>query len=79
MPKNVPLRDWASNSYDPRTGRAASSLMNEGAPVTIEGQRITPNKQMPRRDTSGGGAETWAEFDARNCQGGTPVKDRPIG
>jgi hypothetical protein len=53
--------------------------MNEGAPVTIEGQRITPNKQLPRRDASAGGADSWAEFDARNTQGGTPVKDRPLG
>jgi hypothetical protein len=79
MPKNVPLRDWASNSYDPKTGRAASALMNEGAPTTIEGYRITPNKQLPRRDTSAGGAETLAEHDARCTQGGTPIKQRPLG
>jgi hypothetical protein len=79
MAKNIPLRDWASNSYDPRTGRAASSLMNEGAPFSSEAGRITPNKQMPRRDTSGGGAETLAERDSRCTQGGTNIKDRPLG
>jgi hypothetical protein len=79
MPKNVPLRDWASNSYDPKTGRAASSLMNDGAPFSCEGMRITPNKQLPRRDAKAGGAMSWGEMDERNTQGSTPVKDRPIG
>jgi hypothetical protein len=79
MPKNVPLRDWASNSYDPKTGRAASALYNEGAPVTIEGQHIRPNKQLPSRTAKAGGAMSWGEMDARNCQDPTPVKNRPLG
>jgi hypothetical protein len=79
MPKNVSLRDWGSNSYDPRTGRAASSLLNDGAPFSSEDGRVTPNKQLPRKDTSSGGAETLNEHDSRCTQGGTPVAKRPIG
>jgi hypothetical protein len=54
-------------------------LLNEGAPFSCDGMRITPTKQLPRRDAKAGGAMSWGEFDERNTQGGTPVKDRPIG
>jgi hypothetical protein len=56
--KYVPLRDWACPSYDPATGRAASSLHNP-ADVTIEGERIRPSAQLPHDPgADGGGLET---------------------
>jgi hypothetical protein len=77
--KGVPLRDWASNSYDPNTGRAASSLRGDGVSTTIEGERISPSRQMPRRDNATGGGATLAEQDPARCQNPTPVKSRPLG
>ena len=41
-----PMREWAAPSYDPNTGRAASAY-GDRQPVTIEGERISPNRQMP--------------------------------
>jgi hypothetical protein len=81
MPSNLtPCRSWSSPSYDASNGRAASSLdnANENA-ISIEQETIRPSRQLPRRNTSGGGAETLAQHDARCTQGGTNIKNRPIG
>jgi hypothetical protein len=67
---NIPLRDWNSSSYDPKTGRAASSLMNDGDSVTIEGEAIHPSAQLDH-SSGRGGAQSWKEFDKRNTQGGS--------
>ena len=67
--KYVPLRDWACPSYDPATGRAASSLHGP-ADVTIEGERIRPSAQIPNKDPGVNGGMTWAEMDKRNSRAG---------
>lgn len=66
--KYVPLRDWACPSYDPATGRAASSLHGP-ADVTIEGERIRPSAQIPSNDPGVHGALSFQERDARNSRG----------
>jgi hypothetical protein len=81
MPNNfTPCRSWSSPSYDASNGRSASSLDNPSEnTISIEQETIRPSRQLPRRNASAGGADSWAEFDRRNTQGSTPVKDRPIG
>lgn len=74
--KNVPLRCWSMASYDPNTGRCASSLHGPGD-VTIEGERIRPNAQMPGGQTAPG-TPSLKELDARRTQGGD-VRKRPYG
>jgi hypothetical protein len=68
--KTTPLRDWAAASYDPKTGRAASSLMPNGSSTTIEGEHIAPSAQLDH-SSGRGGADSWKEFDRRNTQGGS--------
>jgi hypothetical protein len=72
-----PLREWAAPSYDPNTGRAAWSL-GHGEATTIEGERIAPNRQMPRGQP-GKGSPSLKEIDAQRCTDYTPVNKRPIG
>jgi hypothetical protein len=76
--KYTPLRDWSCPSYDPDTGRGASAFVTPGTSTTIEGQKIAPNTQMPRRDNASGGARTLAAQDEARTQG-PPVKSRPYG
>jgi hypothetical protein len=44
---HTPMRSWASPSYSPTTGRAASAFAPPGTSVTIEGCRIKPSAQIP--------------------------------
>jgi hypothetical protein len=75
----TPCRGWASPSYDANTGMAASSLDNASTTGrTVEGERITPSRQMPKGRTRGD-APSFKELDAMRTQGGTPVSRRPIG
>jgi hypothetical protein len=71
--KGVPLRQWASASYDPSNGRAASSIDETPRKSYTWGDRATcrPNAQGP----DGG----FHAADARRTQGKTPVKNRPYG
>lgn len=75
--KGVPLRDWAYPSFDPNTGRAASAF-GHGEPVTIEGEHIAPNRQMPKGQP-GKGSPSLKELDASRCTNYTPVNKRPLG
>jgi hypothetical protein len=68
MKPYTPLRDWACPSYDPATGRAASSLHNP-ADVTIEGERIRPSAQLPH-DPGADGGFSWKQIDARRSRSG---------
>jgi hypothetical protein len=79
MKNHIPLRDWASPSYDASTGKSASAFAEPGMAVTIEDMPIRPNGQLPRRDNAAPGTPSLAELDRNRCQGGTPVRSRPIG
>jgi hypothetical protein len=70
--RGVPMRQWASASYDPSNGRAASSNSgpNPGS-YTILGEHCSPNAQGP----DGG----FHQIDAKRTQGKTPIKQRPYG
>jgi hypothetical protein len=69
--KTTSLRDWNSASYC-GNGRAASSLMENGASTVIEGIPINPRSQVDAGNTRGrGGAPGWSEFDKAHSQGGT--------
>jgi hypothetical protein len=70
-------RSFASPSYDPSTGRAASNF-NDGAPTTIEGERISPNRQLAK-GVPGPGTPSWDEIDKARCTDWTPVNKRPLG
>jgi hypothetical protein len=72
-----PMREWAAPSYDPNTGRAASAY-GDRQPVTIEGERISPNRQMPKGQP-GKGSPSLKELDASRCTDYTPVNKRPLG
>jgi hypothetical protein len=71
------MRGWASPSYDPATGRAASGL-GKGEPMTVEGERINPSRQLAR-GVPGRGSPSWSEIDQQRCTDYTPIKDRPVG
>jgi hypothetical protein len=79
MKKYVPLRDWASRSYDPSNGRAASSLegQNQGG-YSVDGQTCRPSAQLPAGQP-GKGSPSWKQIDQNRCQGGTAVSKRPVG
>jgi hypothetical protein len=64
MPKNVPLRNWASASYDPKTGKAASALGSEGAAgYSAEGFDIRPSGQVDSARSKGrGGAPGFVDW-----------------
>jgi hypothetical protein len=67
--QGVPLRQWASASYDPSNGRAASSTsgLKPGRYTTL-GEHCSPNAQGP----DGG----FHALDARRTQNPTPVRNR---
>jgi hypothetical protein len=63
-----PLRDWAAPSYDPKTGRAASSL-GTGESASYDGLRCNPSSQRDAGRTAGeGGAPGFAECDRARTQ-----------
>jgi hypothetical protein len=43
--KNTPMRQWASASYDPKSGRQASAY-GDGQSFSAEGMRISPSSQV---------------------------------
>jgi hypothetical protein len=71
--KGVPLRDWSSSSYDPRSGKSASAF-GDGGSFTAEGIRIDPSDQLKagaNGTPSGHGTSTlsWSEIDrSRTCK-----------
>lgn len=71
------LRQWASPSYDPATGKEASKLGGSGA-YSAEGFRVSPSRQLPKGQP-GKGSPSWSEIDKARCNLGTKVTDRPIG
>jgi hypothetical protein len=69
--RNIPLRDWASASYDPKTGRQASAFARPGTGVTLEDQHIAPNAQVDEASgKASGGAPNFHEWQASKSQGG---------
>jgi hypothetical protein len=63
------LRQWASPSYDPTTGRAVSSVDPQGSREHVwENNRATGNAQFP----DGG----FKKLDAARTQNPVPVRDR---
>ena len=78
MKNHIPLRDWASPSYDASTGKPASAFAEPGTAVTIEDIKIAPNSQLPRRDNAAPGTPSFETLDKNRCQGATPVSRRPI-
>jgi hypothetical protein len=69
-----PMRQWAEKSYDPATGRSASSLDEPGG----TGNDAHGSRQLPHGEGHGN-APGFAELDRRRTQGRTPVAKRPIG
>jgi hypothetical protein len=55
--KNIPLRDWAAPSYDPKTGKQASAFTPAGTGTTIEGMACHGDGQF---SASHGAAEGGA-------------------
>jgi hypothetical protein len=61
MAKNFrtePMRSWASKSYDPKSGMAASKF-GSGEAFSVEGRRIQPSNQI----------EATKGVEALNCSG----------
>jgi hypothetical protein len=64
-------RQWAAPSYDPNTGRAASSLSpDQGGPSPVGAKVGRGNRQMPAHGFDG--------RDARSTTIPTPVRNRPF-
>ena len=64
-----PMRQWAAPSYDPDTGRAVSSVDEQGSRDHIwQNNHATGNAQIP----DGG----FKKLDHQRSQNPTPVKDR---
>jgi hypothetical protein len=70
----VPMRQWASASYDPSNGRAASSTsgLKPGSYTTL-GEHCSPNAQGPREDSG------FQARDRRCTNSRVPIKQRPVG
>jgi len=65
---HTPLRDWSAPSYDPRTGRAVSSLSPDQLGQSPVGSVVgRGNAQIP---------DVFAACDKRRTQIATPVKTR---
>jgi hypothetical protein len=63
-----PLRTWASASFDPKTGRAASSL-DYGGSFSADGIRINPSSQIDTASSTGeGGARSFGQCDKARTQ-----------
>lgn len=75
----MPLRAWNSNSYDPATGRAASSLDDDGSSAHV----VAGNHGNARAVTPGGepgkGSPSLAALDRQRSQDSTPIRKRPQG
>lgn len=71
--KGTPMRQWGEASYDPTTGRAASSLEQSGARTSHDGESISPNRQLPKEGNG------FQARDRRATQDPTPVHRRQIG
>jgi hypothetical protein len=69
-----PLREANAPSYDPHTGRAASSVDEPDSSVHItNGNHARPNRQLPRDDSG------FQARDRRCTQSRVPVAKRPLG
>ena len=70
--KNVPLRQWASESYDPMTGRAAKSSELPQARQSADGESWTNSSQVNAGLAAGqNGAPSFGWCDKNRTQGGT--------
>lgn len=68
--RREPLRSFASPSYDPETGHAASAFDNYGSSFTADGIRVSPKSQREAGRTKGeGGARGFDECDRERTQG----------
>jgi hypothetical protein len=65
MPKHIPLRQWASSSYDKNSGRAASGLLSDGSNTTCDGERVRGDQQIPN-DPGVHGSPGWAEWQRQH-------------
>jgi hypothetical protein len=72
--RGVPMRQWASASYDPSNGRAAAATRgpNPGSYTTL-GEHCSPNAQAVREDSG------FQARDRRATQNSQPVRLRKIG
>jgi hypothetical protein len=67
-------RQWAAPSYDPNTGRSASSIDEQDSSQHIwSDNHASPNRQLPREDSG------FQARDKRCTQNSVPVRDRKIG
>ena len=71
-----PLRQWASPSYDPSNGRAASAF-TDGKASSHDGERVSPHAYTPHGQP-GRGSPTFAELDKARSTHGHVLK-RPQG
>ena len=68
------MRQWASPSYDPTSGRSASSVDEQHSKEHIwADNHAEPNRQLPRTDSG------FQARDKRCSQDRTPVHRRRIG
>jgi hypothetical protein len=64
---------WAAPSYDPNTGRSASSVDEQGSSSHVfSGNHSAPNRQLPKECG-------FQARDKRATQDPTPVRDRKLG
>jgi hypothetical protein len=70
--RSIPLRTWASPSYDSRTGRAASAFAPPGSAATFDaGENVRPDAQVDEAaGKASGGAPNFHEWQASKSQGG---------
>jgi hypothetical protein len=71
----TPLRDWSTGSYDPMTGRAASSTRAAGTSSSHDGLHVSPSPQIPR-DRGERGAPGCAENDRHRTQGPRSAREK---
>ena len=68
--KGVPLREPACASYDPNTGRSASSVDGPDAREHVfSGNHAQPSRQIP---------DGWDRINQRRTQSPEPVHRRPF-
>jgi hypothetical protein len=68
------LRQWTAPSYDPDSGRAASSVDPQDSKEHVwAGNRAQPSRQLPREDSG------FQARDRRCSQDKTPMHKRPLG
>jgi hypothetical protein len=67
---NVPLRDWASASYDPKTGRAAKSSEAPSGKQSADGESWSNSDQVNAGRAGGAnGAPGFGWCDTNRTQG----------